>query len=214
MKYTSIVVDYGHGGMIEGKYQTAGKQYTFTNYDDYWVGEGVLNRKSAAYLIRYALEAGVTVYDAVARKQWTTPPRWTQLEQEDTSLSSRVQYANGVPQRSGIYLSLHSNAIGDSSVGPSQSARGVSFYTYFGQTGSDDIASALSDSFKAVVYPSMPIRKNEEANFYVLKNTAGVAVLGESGFFTNISDARFLDSVDGQQRIGRAYLEGVLPFLE
>jgi N-acetylmuramoyl-L-alanine amidase len=67
----------------------------------------------------------------------------------------------------------------------------------------------------------MPIRRGDwgdgdadyEAGFYVLKNTASAAVLGEVGFFTNITDARFLDSSEGQQRIARAYLQGVQPFL-
>ena len=65
MAYDGIVVDYGHGGMIDNQYQTAGKQYTFSDYDDYWIGEGVINRKIAAYLIRYALEAGVKVWDCL-----------------------------------------------------------------------------------------------------------------------------------------------------
>jgi len=219
--YDGIVLDYGHGGMIDGEYQTAGKQYTFTDYSDYWIGEGITNRKTAAYLIRYALEAGVRVWDAVARKEWTEAPRWTDLEQRDTSLSARVAYANALPQRRAIFLSLHSNAIGNSSVGPSQSARGVCFFTSVGQTTSDKIATSLNDAFKAIVYPDMPIRRGDwsdgdvdyEAGFYVLKNTASAAVLGEIGFFTNITDARFIDSSEGQQRIARAYLTGVQPFI-
>jgi N-acetylmuramoyl-L-alanine amidase len=221
VSYVGIVVDYGHGGIIDNQYQTAGKQYTFTDYDDYWVGEGVLNRKTAAYLIRYALEAGVRVWDAVAQKEWTKAPRWTELEQRDTSLSSRVAYANTTPQRSAIYLSLHSNAIGNGLSGSSQSARGACFYTSYGQTGSDQIATSLHDAFQKIVYPSIPIRGGEwsdgdvdyEAGFYVLVNTASAAVLGEIGFFTNITDARFLDSAEGQQRIARAYLTGVQPFI-
>ena len=221
MSYIGIVVDYGHGGIIDNQYQTAGKQYTFTDYDDYWVGEGVINRKVAAYLIRYALEAGVRVWDAVARKEWTEPPRWTELEQRDTSLSSRVAYANTSPQNRAVYLSIHSNAIGNSSVGPSQSARGVCFYTSVGQTGSDAIATSLNTSFEDIVYPDLPIRRgnwsdgdvDEEANFYVLRRTVSAAVLGEVGFFTNITDARYLDSSAGQQQIGRAYLVGVRPFI-
>lgn len=222
MTYDGIVVDYGHGGVIDGQYQTAGKQYTFTDYSEYWVGEGVVNRKSAVYLIRYALEAGVRVWDAVAQKEWLVAPKtWMDLEQQDTPLSTRVAFANGGERRKAVYLSLHSNAIGDSSVGSSLSARGVSFYTSIGQTGSDAIATSLYSSFLGIVSPSIPIRSgdwsdgdiDQEANFYVLRNTASAAILGEVGFFTNITDARFLDGVFGPQRIGRAYLSGVLPFL-
>tara|TARA_R100000664_G_C2690974_1_gene95095 strand:- start:263 stop:490 length:228 start_codon:yes stop_codon:yes gene_type:complete len=71
------------------------------------------------------------------------------------------------------------------------------------------------------VYPDLPIRRGEwtdgdvdyEASFYVLRNTVSAAILGEVGFFTNITDARFLDSSEGQQRIARAYLAGVESFV-
>ena len=61
MTYDGIVVDYGHGGMIDGKYQTAGKQYCFTDHEDYWIGEGITNRKTAAFLIKLALRSGIRV---------------------------------------------------------------------------------------------------------------------------------------------------------
>ena len=222
MSYQGIVVDYGHGGMIGGKYQTAGKQYTFTDHGDYWIGEGVTNRKCAAKLIGLAIEAGVRVWDAVARREWTEAPSWDQLEQRDTSLSSRVAYANELQRRKCIYLSLHSNAIGNSSVGPSQNARGVEMYTSPGQTSADPIATSLVEAFRANVSDGMPVRRGDtsdgdpdrEASFYVLRKTAGPAVLGEVGFFVNIDDARYLDSCDGQQAIAKAYLDGVLPFVQ
>ena len=46
-----------------------------------------------------------------------------------------------------------------------------------------------------------------------LARPAGPAVLGEVGFFSNIHDARYLDSCAGQEAIGRAYLTGVLPYV-
>jgi N-acetylmuramoyl-L-alanine amidase len=221
MMYAGIVVDYGHGGMVGGVYQTAGKQYTFTDYGGYWIGEGVSNRKSAASLIRQALAAGVRVWDAVAAREWTEAPTWDQLEQKDVSLADRVAYANDGPRRRAVYLSLHSNAVGDSSVGPSQRARGVEMYTSPGQTAADPIATSLIEAFRAEVAEGIPVRRGDtadgdpdmEARFYVLTRTAGPAILGEVGFFVNIHDARFLDSCAGQEAIGRAYLAGVLPFV-
>jgi N-acetylmuramoyl-L-alanine amidase len=56
--------------------------------------------------------------------------------------------------------------------------------------------------------------QDAEAQFYVLRKTVAPAVLGEVGFFTNINDARFLDSEQGQRRIARAYLDGIRPFIQ
>ena len=222
MSYTGLVLDYGHGGIIDGKYQTAGKQYTFTDHDDYWIGEGVTNRKTAAFLIKLALRSEIRVWDCVARREWTEAPTWQELEQNDTSLGSRVAYANEGERRGAIFLSLHSNAIGSSSTGPSQSARGVVMFTSKGQTQADPIAESITESFKVIVAPDIPVRRGDrsdgdqdaEAQFYVLRKTVAPAILGEVGFFTNIDDARYLDSDQGQRRIARAYLCGIRPFLK
>ena len=222
MTYDGIVVDYGHGGMIDGKYQTAGKQYCFTDHEDYWIGEGITNRKTAAFLIKLALRSGIRVWDCVKKCEWTRDPEWTELEQTDPSLGSRVTYANEGERRKAIYLSLHSNAIGSSSTGPSLSARGVVMYTSEGQTSADPIAESITEAFKKHVAPDVPVRRGDradgdqdaEAQFYVLRKTVAPAVLGEVGFFTNINDARFLDSEQGQRRIARAYLDGIRPFVQ
>ena len=222
MTYDGIVVDYGHGGMIDDKYQTAGKQYCFTDHDNYWIGEGITNRKTAALLIKLALRSGIRVWDCVKKCEWTRPPEWTDLEQQDTSLGSRVAYANEGERRGAIFLSLHSNAIGNSSTGPSQSARGVVMFTSEGQTGADPIAESITEAFKRHVAPDIPVRRGDrsdgdqdaEAQFYVLRKTVAPAILGEVGFFTNIDDARYLDSEQGQRRIARAYLDGIRPFVQ
>ena len=164
MTYSGIVLDYGHGGMVDNVYQTAGKQYTFTNYSDYWIGEGVTNRKTAAALIRLALKAGVRVWDAVAGREWVEAPCWEDLEQRDTPLSTRVNYANQGERRRAIYLSLHSNATGNTLAGPSQSARGVEVYTSRGQTGSDEIATSILRAMRQHVTPDLGIRSGDRTD--------------------------------------------------
>ena len=55
-----LLIDYGHGGLINGEYQTpGGKQYTHTDVDPpLTLYEGVSNRMSAAALMRLALNEG------------------------------------------------------------------------------------------------------------------------------------------------------------
>lgn len=221
--FSLILLDYGHGGKIGGVYQTPNaKQYLFNEREPHtWVGEGIINRMIAFLLIGRLRTMGFRVFDVVAGIEWSaTPSSWMKLEQADVSLDKRVANANKHKQDS-FFLSLHSNASGNGLSGPSQSARGCEFYTSVGQTKSDEVATSLYESFVKRIAPAgMPIRKGDwsdkdadyESNFYVLRNTAMPAVLGEAGFFTNIEDARFLMSSEGQTLIAEAYAEGLRPW--
>jgi len=207
-----LIVDYGHGGMIDGTYQTpGGKQYHFTDQDPVVdIYEGVTNRMTAAALINLALADGVPVWDCVADRRWFDPVSWTDLEQRDISLVERARHAN--KHRLGLLVSCHSNAIGSSIYGASQSPRGVEVYTSRGHTTADDVAETLAESFR-VNLSELRWRSIQEAGFYILRKTTMPAVLGEVGFFTNIDDARFLLDPANHAKIGQAYWNGVRQWL-
>ncbi|MEO1715750.1 MAG: N-acetylmuramoyl-L-alanine amidase [Planctomycetota bacterium] len=222
MNHAILLLDYGHGGLVDGKYQTNGKYYTFLNSDEpLTVYEGVVQRAIAAQLIGLLLDAGVRVFDVVLGAEWHRAPTWQELEQYDVPLRTRVDRANRHPD--GLYLSLHSNAVGNVNQGKGRSARGVEMYTSKGQTGADAVADSLIGAFrKRFAEHKLPIRRGDwrdgdvdmEQNFYVLRKTLMPAVLGEVGFFTNILDASILVSEEGQRAIAEAYAAGVLPHLE
>lgn len=227
MIFAGVCLDYGHGGLVEGAYQTAGNQYTFTDAEDYWIGEGVINRKCAARLMGLLLKSGTRVWDAVAQREWTWAPSWCELEQADVRLDARTDYANRVEANRrvegfSLFLSLHSNAVGALAHGPSQPARGVSFYTAPGESTADAVASTLHAAFCArLAAEDFPMRSGDwadgdvdhEARLWVLRRTTAPAVLGEVGFFTNLTDARFLDSERGQQIIAESYFAGIQSWL-
>ena len=222
-QYTGVVIDYGHGGILDGEYQTpGGKQYTHTDASPpLFIGEGISNRMTAARLIRLLLDAGIPVVDAVAGRELVTSPEcFHSLEQRDISLSARVAVANRYPSH--LFVSLHSNAVGNVIRGASQSARGAVIYTSRGQTSSDTVATSLHNAF-AEAFEGEPVKMrrgdfsdgdpDEESGFYVLRKTKGSAVLGEILFFTNLLDARYLLSSSGQDVIAGAYFNGIAPFL-
>lgn len=211
-----VAIDYGHGGIIDGEYQTPGaKQYTFTDHGGHWIGEGITNRKIAAHAIRYLIEADVVLVDCVAGVCWDRAPDWVELEQRDIPLAERVRVANEADPD--LFVSMHSNAIGDGLRGPSRAPAGVSFFTSPGQTVADDFASLFYECFQDGPQ-ELQMRRGHwgdgdvdwEAGFYVLRKTRCPAVLGEVGFFTNISDARYLQSERGQRAIGWCYAWAVL----
>lgn len=222
MKYDCLLLDYGHGGMIDGVYQTpGGKQYHHTDVTPTLsLYEGVSNRMTAIELARLALAAGVRVWDCVADR-WLESPLgcWRcDLEQRDVSLSARVASAN--KHSGGLLISCHSNAIGNSIRGPSLSADGVDIYTSRGNTRADAVADTLFRSFGDNL-AGLRLRAGEfsdgdsdhEADFYLLRRSTMPAVLGEVGFFTNLGDAEYLADERNHIKIGRAYWLGVYEWL-
>lgn len=215
-----LLIDYGHGGLIDGVYQTpGGKQYTFTDVSPELVlYEGVSNRKTAAALMRLAHAAGIPVFDVVADMWCTDPVSWEELEQHDISLQSRVLSANKHPD--GILISCHSNAIGTTIRGPSQAANGIDIYTYYGESGADPIATAIWQSFKDN-QDALRVRSGNwsdgdpdcEAGFYILRKTSMPAVLGEIGFFTNLHDAQYLADLENHETIAACYWYGVRDYV-
>ena len=218
---TPLIIDYGHGGLIDGVYQTpGGKQYTFTDVmPNLTLYEGVSNRMTAAALMRAALAAGYPVFDCVADQWVRTGLHWSDLQQKDISLTARVNSANQHPD--GLLVSCHSNAVGNAISGASQSANGIDIYTSRGTTRSDAVATSVYNSF-ADNMQGLRMRSGDwqdgdvdhEANFTIIAKTTMPAVLGEVGFFTNLSDARYLHDINNHGQIALCYWYGVRSYLE
>lgn len=224
-----ILIDYGHGGFIDGIYQTGtAKQYTFTDMvDNPTIYEGVINRQIAALLISKLIAAKFDVADVVAQQYpIKTPTSWKELEQADIALSKRTTFANKIAKQykgkdKSVYLSLHSNAAASSNKGDSIVARGTYFYTSEAGTTADIIAAYIRDAYKESIIKSyIPLRKNalQEKDFWVLRKTNMPAILGEVGFFTNwedglaLRDGDLIDlipDINCQDEIANMYYEGL-----
>ena len=191
MKNKTIVVDAGHGGVINGIPQTAGKRSP-----DFGKGilyEGVTNRQISKKFIALLAKAGIPVIELVP-------------EITDISLGERVRRANKI--KDGIFLSFHSNA-GDAG------ASGWEIFTTKGQNNSDIVAEAIFQEMKKA-FPKAKFRSDtadgdadKEEAFYVLKNINHPAVLIENFFMTNKEDYNILLSNEGQDKIAKAVFEAV-----
>ena len=218
-KFDKVLIDYGHGGFIDGEYQTRGKRYTFVGEEPSWtIYEGEVNRRIAARLISMLLNYNVETYDVVAQHRVTEHPSFDgkSLEQGDTYLTQRVKYANR--QKDSILISIHANAIGNRSTGASQSARGFAAFTSVGQTEADLVADSIADEMDR--RRVLKVRRDTsdgdadyERDFYMLHKTAMPAVLTENGFFTNIDDAKILMNEYKIIAIAKAHFEGLLKHL-
>ena len=173
------ILDAGHGGMIDGVYQTEGKRSPKWE-DGSQLFEGVSNREMVnriATQLEYMNISYVKLVDT----------------EKDTPLSVRTKLANQLledesKKRNGrklIYVSIHSDAWSTPHAG------GWSVFTSIGVTLSDRVAHHFAQKFKEI-FPEERLRADPsdgyldvEANFWVLRRTKMPAILTENFFMTN-----------------------------
>lgn len=179
-------LDFGHGGMIAGQYQTAGKRSP-----DWELGilyEGASNRWFGWNIMRKLDSQKIPYY-------CSSP------ELDDVPLSTRVSRANKVYSNNPntYMLSLHSNAGGGT---------GFEGFTSKGDTQSDPICEKFLQDLKKA-FPDIPMRQDtsdgdldKESDFYVLKRTAGPSILLELLFmdhkidYVRLNNELFRDRVE------------------
>jgi len=191
--------DNGHGGIINGKYQTAGKRSPVWE-DGSQLFEGEFNRAIVNRLVKMCAEKGIECINLVDT-------------QEDTPLSKRTAKANSIHREKGntIYVSIHANGFNK------ESANGWSVYTSEGETKSDIVASVLAEKAQKE-FPDEKMRKDtrdgdadKESNFWVLRKTAMPAILSENFFMTNYDNChKYLLSEEGRDRIAKIHFEMIL----
>ncbi len=200
MSKFKYLISAGHGGMIDGKYVTAPKKmHTFE--DGFVFYEGVFNRLVAESVCKKLDIAGIDYM-------------YLHKSEEDVPLEQKAITANIQEDKHGntIVIDLHANASPKHVEGK---ARGFEIYTSKGQTPSDPIASKMFESYSKS-FPDRTARRDDsdgdpdkEANFYILRQTKGRAILIESGFMDNREEAEWMMSKEGINEISQAIFDGI-----
>jgi N-acetylmuramoyl-L-alanine amidase len=189
--------DNGHGGIIDGVYQTSGKRSP--RWDDGTIlYEGEFNRAIVNRLVKLCKDNNIDYVNLVDT-------------QKDVSLGDRVRSANSYAKSSKkkcIYVSIHANGF------DKESANGWSVYTSPGKTKSDGIATTLFNK-SAAEFPGEYMRRDttdgdpdKESNFYVLVNTSMPAILSENFFMTNYDNChKYLLPEEGRDRIAKIHFQ-------
>lgn len=194
-KYT-WVLDAGHGGIIDGEYQTAGKRSPEFEFGQYF--EGVGNRMIVKNMLAQCKALGIDAIDIVD-------------SDDDISLKERVKRANRLhaKNKNCIYVSIHSDAFSN------PQANGYSIYTSVGNTASDAVASSFLDTMKEY-FPDHTLRhdssdgdEDKEAHFYVLKYTSCPAILIENFFYTNPRECKLLLDKAFQDKIASCHMDSI-----
>ena len=180
-----VLLDNGHGGIINNVYQTPGKRSPKWA-DGSQLFEGEFNRAIVNGIIQELSRLKIPYVNIAP-------------EYIDISLAERVKRANEYKSKKCFYLSIHANAGG---------GKGSEIFTSLGQTLSDTIASIFCECYKAA-FPERKLRSDtsdgdldKERNFYVLKNTAMPALLTENFFMDNEEECKnILMTKQGREKI-------------
>ena len=193
-----VILDAGHGGLINGVYQTKGKRSPIWNNGSYYF-EGVGNREIVKKLTDRLQKKGIDVFN----------PNDSEI---DMPLRKRVRVINSEikanPDKKFIGISIHSNGFSF------ESANGWEvFISNNSSQASKDIAGLSESSFKK----EFPRRKNrgvKKSNFYILKNTKCPFILTENFFHTNEKECReILMTEQGQDKIVDFHFEFIMKYL-
>lgn len=194
-KYVYLL-DNGHGGVINGVYQTKGKRSP--KFDDgRQLFEGEYNRAVTQTLCQLLEDNGIEYFNLVP-------------ELDDISLAERVKRANNINSLNGrsIYISIHANANGTDW----NSAHGIETYFYEkngkkSQTG-EQLAKLLHPEF--IKAANRRDRGIKGANFYVLRHTSMPAILTESPFMTNKDEAELMLTKDFRNKVALGHYNGIM----
>ena len=189
------LLDNGHGGVLDGEYQTKGKRSPEWS-DGSILYEGEFNRGITQRLKTLLVNANI-------RFSLVVP------ELEDISLRERVRRVNTLYKnnKSCILVSVHANAGG---------GRGYEVFTSPGETKSDRVATVFFNE-TAILFPASKMRKDttdgdvdKEADFTVLTDTYCPAILTENFFMDNEKECRkYLMSPEGRDGIALAHFNAI-----
>lgn len=203
MNDVMVIIDPGHGSDTPGKRSPKTKNGEI--FYEYQFNRSVAN-KLKSLLDANNIDTMLTVND-----------------DKDLRLSERAQiaieYAKSNPNKSCIFISIHSNAAG--SDGKWKNAKGWSVYTTKGNTESDVLAESL---YKAAdtCFTDRKIRKEKsdgdpdyESDFTVIYLTDKYmpAVLVENFFYDNEEECEFLLKEENQERIAQCLFIGITYFI-
>ena len=187
-----VLLDNGHGGLINGKYQTPGKRKDWgANQTIY---EGEFNR---------AIVNGIIEQLTILRIPYVN----IAPEYRDVRLETRIRRANQYPASKSFYLSIHANAGG---------GHGSEFFTSPGDTKSDKIATIFGLEY-VKEFPDRKLRSDfsdgdldKERRFYVLTKTRMPAILTENFFMDNKEEfENILMTREGRDRISNFHVKAI-----
>lgn len=195
-----VILDPGHGGLINGEYQTKGKRSPEWP-DGSILYEGEFNRAIVDRLKALLIKSGVPCVDIV-----NTP--------EDMPLEERTRRANDLfyKDKNCFLVSIHANAGGGT---------GLEVFTSPGETSADPMAEKVIERM-VEEFPELRLRadkkdgdNDKEAKFWMVVQTVMPAFLVECAFMDTLEpDCKLLMSEEGRDRFALSIWRGIMDIVE
>ena len=197
MNYTYLLVP-GHGETVpnfdKNKKSTWYKSYYHPSVD-LTIIEGDINRKIKNILLNKLKDLKIKAIDVVP-------------ESADISLPARLARIQNIckTNKNCIHIEIHSNAH------ENETAHGFEIFSTRGKNNSDIVKEAIYrgfleefDNFKNFSRD----RGKKETDYWLIKRVPCMAILLENFFFSNLKEAQFLASKEGQEKIANAVIRGI-----
>ena len=186
-KYIVVVIDAGHGGKDPGKLASSKK---YKNEKHLTLA---MAKKLGSYL----------------KKMKRVKVIYTRTTDKTLTLDQRVDIANN--SKADIFVSIHCNSA------RRKDAKGASFHIHTKYCPTDyKLAKAIENDFiKRVKRPVMGIKDyyDRRSNLQVLQYVNMPAVIIETGFLTNQSEEKYLNTEKGQTYIASGIYRGIKKYL-
>ncbi len=190
------IIDAGHGGMINGVYQTTPKKmYTFE--DGLTIHEGVINRAIGRKVLALLDNEEMPVYNLNCYCETDDPLR------ERSATVNHICKENP----SSYLISIHSNAASSSNTGKGTTANGFEICIYEkASMKSLAIAEIAKEEYRKS-FPGIKFRGIKKKNLHMLRETKCPAILVENLFFDNRKEAEYLLADTCQWYIAKCIFE-------
>lgn len=190
-KKYKVLVDSGHGGIDPGKVGVNGAYEKDINL-------------SIALLLKDILE-DMKCEVVMTRDTDTGLYSESDSNKKTADLKRRVELMNS--ENPDAIVSIHQNSF------TQESSKGAQvFYQSSSEEGKkfaeimQKHLAILDETNKRVAKPN--------SDYYILKNSTGVAIIVECGFLSNPQEAQLLIAKDYQEKVAKAVADGVLSYLE
>lgn len=222
MKDLTVILDAGHGGIIEGKYQTRGKRSP-KRPDGSVLYEGVNNRKIVKALEIVFKMNGIKFVNVSDTE-------------EDKPLHKRIKEANQV-EGDKLYLSIHSNASQYLYIDKECTirydkdkhgyipkkrlfrkeefveARGFGTYIFESPSKkSEEYAEIMHKHLSENLTKFTKDRGIRKRNFAVLRETNHPAILLELGFHSNLEETYLIESHEWRVEVCKSIVNAIKEF--
>ena len=196
----TYIIGAGHGGMIDGIYQTSGKRSPKPlRSTGEFLFEGVNNRDNARRLVEELEKNGIKAVNLIDTEK-------------DVFLNVRSNMVNNLARgEKCVYIDLHSDGFGTGKDWHTAHGFTVFHYTHASRD-SIKIAKSVSKNLGIRLDGSMRNRGVKSANFHALRTTNCPAILLELGFHTNESVAEYILTEEFKTKAIRGIVDGIVDF--